>query len=332
MTDASGEVYQHDEYFPSGETFVQERNGAEHSTYLFSGKEQDEETGLYYFGARYLEPRIGIWYGVDPLAEDYPNVSSYVYCNNNPVNLIDLDGRFPILINGRVGKDSERASWTYWSKSIRETIKAGTGYYHSQFMYVDGDKGRLPSTRINAGMVQGKADAASVYARLKGSIKGGQITEQLQVFSHSRGSAFASGYMQGLSAGIILLAEKDKIGFAYGKENIFQYSVNLAPHQSNWINYGNGTGSLNLNISHIGDPLSGNDATGNVINVQSIPYHDAFDQHGNATYNTELNFVLKVLENNTGNGNPTDQVKAGYLIYDKNRTYGDKSKVTQGSN
>jgi RHS repeat-associated protein len=93
MTDASGEVYQHDEYFPSGETFVQERHGAEHSSYLFSGKEQDEETGLYYFGARYLDPRIGIWYGVDPLAEKYPNFSPYVYCMNNPVVYIDPDGR-----------------------------------------------------------------------------------------------------------------------------------------------------------------------------------------------------------------------------------------------
>jgi RHS repeat-associated protein len=93
MTDASGEVYQHDEYFPSGETFVQERHGAEHSSYLFSGKEQDEETGLYYFGARYLDPRIGIWYGVDPLAEKYPWCSPYVYCNNNPIRFIDPDGR-----------------------------------------------------------------------------------------------------------------------------------------------------------------------------------------------------------------------------------------------
>jgi RHS repeat-associated protein len=100
MTDASGEVYQHNEYFPSGETFVQERHGAEHSSYLFSGKEQDEETGLYYFGARYLDPRIGIWYGVDPLAEKYPNASPYVYCLDNPVKYIDPDGKVIIPVHG----------------------------------------------------------------------------------------------------------------------------------------------------------------------------------------------------------------------------------------
>ena len=165
-------------------------------------------------------------------------------------------------------------------------------------MYVDGDRGKLPSTRINAGMAQGKADAAKIYARLKASIKDGKITEQLQAFSHSRGSAFASGYMQGVSAEIIKMAEKDNVGFAYGKANIFEYSVNLAPHQSNWINYGKGTGATNINISHVGDPFSGNDATGNVINVQSIPEHDAdpITQHGNGFFNTELNLVLKILE------------------------------------
>lgn len=269
---------------------------------------------------------------MNPLAEKYPGVNSYVYCMDNPVRLIDPDGRFPILINGRVSKDSERGSRTYWDKSIRETIKARTGYYHSQFMYVDGDRGKLPSTRINAGMAQGKADAAKIYARLKASIKDGKITEQLQAFSHSRGSAFASGYMQGVSAEIIKMAEKDNVGFAYGKANIFEYSVNLAPHQSNWINYGKGTGATNINISHVGDPFSGNDATGNVINVQSIPEHDAdpITQHGNGFFNTELNLVLKILEG--GGGNVETHVKSGYLIYDQNRKNGDKSKVTNGSN
>jgi len=56
ITDASGEVYQHNEYFPYGETFVEERNNTEYTTYLFSGKELDVETGLYYFHARYYDP------------------------------------------------------------------------------------------------------------------------------------------------------------------------------------------------------------------------------------------------------------------------------------
>ena len=61
--------------------------------YKFNGKEFDEETGMYYYGARYMQPMASIWYGVDPLTEKYPNVSGYVYCMGNPVKMVDPDGR-----------------------------------------------------------------------------------------------------------------------------------------------------------------------------------------------------------------------------------------------
>ena len=94
ITDISGEVYQHMEYFPFGETFIEERTDAEYTTYLFNGKELDEETGLYYYGARYYDQKISIWYGVDPLAEKYYSISPYAYCGNNPIRFIDPNGMF----------------------------------------------------------------------------------------------------------------------------------------------------------------------------------------------------------------------------------------------
>ena len=38
-------------------------------------KELDEETGLYYYGARYYDPRLSMWYGTDPMQEKYPSDS-----------------------------------------------------------------------------------------------------------------------------------------------------------------------------------------------------------------------------------------------------------------
>ena len=38
-------------------------------------------------------PTLSIWLSVDPMADRYPGVSPYAYCGNNPVRLVDPDGR-----------------------------------------------------------------------------------------------------------------------------------------------------------------------------------------------------------------------------------------------
>ncbi len=58
-------------------------------------KELDEKTGLYYYGARYYDPKISLWLSVDPLAGEYPGMSPYNYTAGNPVKYIDPDGRCP---------------------------------------------------------------------------------------------------------------------------------------------------------------------------------------------------------------------------------------------
>ena len=82
--------------------------------YLFNGKELDSETGLYYYGARYYDPKVSLWLNVDPLAEKYPNISPYTYVANNPINAIDPDGKLIIFINGQHYGDGGRRE--YWNK------------------------------------------------------------------------------------------------------------------------------------------------------------------------------------------------------------------------
>ena len=93
ITDAKANVAQFDAYLPYGELLVDEHSSSEEMPYKFNGKEFDEETGLYYYGARYMNPVTSLWYGVDPLAEKYVSTGSYVYCIDNPIRLIDPDGR-----------------------------------------------------------------------------------------------------------------------------------------------------------------------------------------------------------------------------------------------
>jgi len=95
ITDATGGIVQHLEYVPFGEVFIDERAATStwSTPYKFNAKELDEETGLYYYGARYYDPRTSVWISVDPLAEKNPDVGSYVYCEDNPVVFVDPDGR-----------------------------------------------------------------------------------------------------------------------------------------------------------------------------------------------------------------------------------------------
>ena len=97
ITNLDGEVVQHIEYVPFGEVFIEERNSIWNTPYLFNAKEFDEETGLYYYGARYYDPRLSLWMSVDPQAEKTSAVSPYSYCFNNPIKLIDQDGEIPAL-------------------------------------------------------------------------------------------------------------------------------------------------------------------------------------------------------------------------------------------
>ncbi|MBO4332385.1 MAG: RHS repeat-associated core domain-containing protein [Paludibacteraceae bacterium] len=93
VTDLDGRITQNVVYIPYGEVFVEERNGSWASPYLFNAKELDEETGLYYYGARYLNPSIALWLSTDPLQGKYPGMSPYNYCAGNPVKLVDPDGK-----------------------------------------------------------------------------------------------------------------------------------------------------------------------------------------------------------------------------------------------
>ena len=108
ITDAKANVAQFDAYLPYGELLVDEHSSTEEMPYKFNGKELDEETGLYYYGARYMNPKTSLWYGVDALAEKYVSTDCYVYCIDNPVKFIDSDGNDIFLIvwashDGRIG-------------------------------------------------------------------------------------------------------------------------------------------------------------------------------------------------------------------------------------
>ncbi|WP_278529387.1 RHS repeat-associated core domain-containing protein, partial [Prevotella histicola] len=93
ITDDHANITQYDAYLPYGELLVDEHSSSEEMPYKFNGKQFDEETGLYYYGARYMNPMASVWYGVDPKFEKYINLSPYCISSSNPIFFIDKDGR-----------------------------------------------------------------------------------------------------------------------------------------------------------------------------------------------------------------------------------------------
>ncbi|MDC3958223.1 hypothetical protein KEG38_30470 [Polyangium jinanense] len=92
--DEDGLVISYEEYHPYGTTaYHAVASGVEVSAkrYRYTGKEKDEETGLYYHGARYYAPWLGRWTAADPAGMvDGPGL--YTYVNGNPIRLIDPSG------------------------------------------------------------------------------------------------------------------------------------------------------------------------------------------------------------------------------------------------
>jgi RHS repeat-associated protein len=104
VTDYQGVIYEHMEYTPYGEVWIEESsdilNKIEHT---FNSKEMDEETGFYYFGSRYLDPRMSRWISSDPAASGMMNpndksfsyfesMNPYGFVSNNPLRYIDPNG------------------------------------------------------------------------------------------------------------------------------------------------------------------------------------------------------------------------------------------------
>ena len=91
--DDAGQVITYEEYAPYGSsTYQAVRSQVEApKRYRYGGKERDEESGLYFHGARYYAPWIARWTNPDPAGAG----NLYVYCLCNPLRLTDPDGRNP---------------------------------------------------------------------------------------------------------------------------------------------------------------------------------------------------------------------------------------------
>ena len=176
VTDWRGRQYEHIEYTPYGELWIEEvAAGLDKLPFRFTGKEMDEETGLYYYGARYLDPKYSRWLSGDPALGDYipkapiddeakkhnenlpgmggvfnvVNLHLYHYAGNNPVKYEDPDGKQVIMAG------------------ITVTVGAGTAFSYEAGIILSVDK--QGNYQIGSYQISGGGFLAGVGASMVGS-------------------------------------------------------------------------------------------------------------------------------------------------------------------
>lgn len=95
--DENAQIISYEEYHPYGTTAYQATNSNIQSVakrYRYTSKERDEESGLYYHGARYYAPWLGKWVSCDP-AYLKAGTNLFQYAFGNPISFFDPDGAFP---------------------------------------------------------------------------------------------------------------------------------------------------------------------------------------------------------------------------------------------
>jgi len=149
VSDRTGQPYQHFYYAAFGDPMVSQHagTGSFNSAFRFNAKEYDEETGNYYYGARYYEPKSSVWMGVDALATKYPSMNPYNFVMGNPIMAIDPDGN---SVDGWI-EDSQTRE-LHWDENVNNQSEFNkSGYDAQRYKYAGQETQRFYSNGSTTG-------------------------------------------------------------------------------------------------------------------------------------------------------------------------------------
>jgi RHS repeat-associated protein len=147
VTSVIGAVVTRIVYLPFGEISQVNSTGSDTVTNKFTGQEFDEDSGLYYYNARYYDPKIGRFLSPDsmiPNLRDAQSFNRYSYVGNNPIMYTDPSGNLweDLFIDSSAGGEGS-PSGTFLS-AVKEVFGGGNTYgtgYVGQIESVSGSTG-----------------------------------------------------------------------------------------------------------------------------------------------------------------------------------------------
>ena len=255
VSNDDGRLAQQIEYLPYGEVFLEKQMASSdyHSPHKFNGKELDKETGLYYYGARYMNPRLSIWYATDPMQEKFPNVSSYAYCMGNPVLFLDPNGQI-LYISGDCADNAYSQLVEKYKDSNLSLNKDDNGlisYTISDNKKLKGDAKRIAeiidneqiTVRVDAvkedtysgASFFGGAFMGAFYNKEKGTVQTKQVVNpeilgRIDDFYETPGKMMMHEITESYEAGKISLDKELMIGFASESRNKDQMKYYYKAH------------------------------------------------------------------------------------------------------
>ena len=239
VTDDSGSIVQHYAYSAFGKIVkISDGSGNDvtssppvKTSYGFTNREHDSETGLMYYRARYYSPEIGRFISEDPRIGSFNKpqtvVNKYIYALNNPNAYTDPSGEFVItslIVGALIGGAIAASSGGNILEGMLIGAVAGVvgGYFGAQAMaaYGGGMTGFAMATVFGAGM---------------GGIAGGLTGGLINV---AKGDDFSSGFKRGFGIGAAAGAVTAGLSWgaagSSGKSYLDQYALHYAKQGANW--------------------------------------------------------------------------------------------------
>ena len=217
----SGTELKHYDYYPYGlEWGYDHKDNSSEYRYKFNGKEDQGMFGVDYldYGARLYDPYIASWISPDPLSRKYPNISPYVFCNNNPVNFVDPDGR------------------DWYSYTITKTDSEGFSYEQTCYKWTEAKS----QEELNAMHIQGTYEGSAVvvfngsYDECLGENQSllGRRAKLAQVIVYGPKNEKDVKYYRGYT----MSSDPSRFGvLANGKYTVYQVDIaNKGPYDSVW--------------------------------------------------------------------------------------------------